>query len=201
MKLAVILLQLIYRGPLKWNMSWLWAGRVPTSLSHQVKKSIGLTAVGLTQGSTASITCCQHFQNGSAQSYPCPHCHHNDSQILTMPPNIIKQEHLDLHGAIVPAHELQPALHPQHVLLGTCLQSSSCRCSSAQTPQPTAHRSSKLSLQMHHSELLSLSKGWNRNSVLHCSIYAVAYSSCLQSYCYVNIYGQSQKTIRNIFIS
>lgn len=26
-----------------------------------------------------------------------------------MPPDIIKQEHLDLHGAIVPAHELQPS--------------------------------------------------------------------------------------------
>lgn len=142
---------------------------------HHVKKSIGLTDVGLTQGSTASMTCCQHFENGSAQSYPCPYCHHDDNQILTVPPNIIKQEHLDLYGAIMPAHELQPS---------PCLTLRACAALNLSAEflllmflgtdtTPNCTKSSKLSLKMHHSALLSLSKGCDRNSVLHCSIHAV----------------------------
>lgn len=188
---------------------WVWAGRTPT----RVRVTRWRSPMGsLTWGRRSGVPrqhCIHHhlpsaLPNGSAQSYPCPCCHHHDMRVLTMPPNTKKQEHQELRGATVktPAHELQPS--PCLAMRACAALNLSAERPLGQTPHPTALKSSKLALKRRHSALLSLSKGCERSSVLHCSVYAVAHSTCLPSYCWKvrdeHIWTVTE-TIRNTFIS
>lgn len=191
---------------MKWcksvGMSW---ENAHAGESHQVKKSDGLTDMGPTQ------RCAKAALHPSPPAVSTSKWLSTELSLPLLPPpphagtyNASKHQKAGAPRATVkmPAHELQPS--PCLAMRACAALNLSAECPLGQTPHPTALKSSKLALKRHRSALLSLSKGCDRSSVLHCSVCAVAHSTCLPSYCWKvrdeHIWTVTE-TIRNTFIS